>query len=246
MSSLKLTKSGRLVSDGHSVSESSTSESSKGAPKGAASGPSQDGFWRSQADLDNTPEFKEFLAREYPQQEEQLKDPLSRRRFVQLMGASFALAGVSQGCRWEEEKILPLSRRPDGYIPGVAKKYASAFELGGSAAGLLVTCMDGRPIKIEGNPEHPFTGGTSTAVAQASILEMYDPDRSRAVRRQEKGQGLIATRKDALAALRALRDDAKATRGAGLHVLSEATSSPTVAALRQEIQAAMPGVKWHA
>ena len=244
MSSLKLTKSGRVAS-GHSVSESSTSESSKGAPKGTSTGPSQDGFWRSQADLDNTPEFQEFLAREYPEQAEQNKDPLSRRNFVQLMGASFALAGVSQACRWEEEKIMPLSRRPDGYIPGVAKKYASAFELGGTAAGLLVTCMDGRPIKIEGNPEHPFTGGTSTAVAQASILEMYDPDRSRAVRRQEKGQGLIATRKDALAALRALRDGAKATRGAGLHVLSEATSSPTVAALRQEIQAAMPGVKWH-
>ncbi len=208
MSSLKLTKSGRVVSDGHSVSESA-----KGAmPKNASSGPSQDGFWRSQADLDNTPEFQEFLAREYPEQEEQLKDPLSRRRFVQLMGASFALAGVSQGCRWEEEKILPLSRRPDGYIPGVAKKYASAFDLGGSAAGLLVTCMDGRPIKIEGNPEHPFSGGTSTAVAQASILEMYDPDRSRAVRRQEGGKALAATRQDALAALQSLRDEAKATR----------------------------------
>ncbi|MCP4445408.1 MAG: TAT-variant-translocated molybdopterin oxidoreductase [Myxococcales bacterium] len=242
MSSLKLTKSGRVVPLGHGASESSKGT----APKSASLGPSQDGFWRSQADLDNTPEFQEFLAREYPEQEEQLKDPLSRRRFVQLMGASFALAGVSQaGCRWEEDKILPLSRRPDGYIPGVAKQYASAFELGGSAAGLLVTCMDGRPIKIEGNPEHPFTGGASTSVAQASILEMYDPDRSRAVRRQENGQGLIATRADALEALRKLRDDAKGTRGAGLHVLSEATSSPTVAKLRQEIQAAMPGVKWH-
>ena len=112
MSSLKLTNSGRVVSDGHSVSESS-----KGAPKGESSGPSSlgpssDGFWRSQADLDNTPEFQEFLAREYPEQEEQLKDPLSRRNFVQLMGASFALAGVTQACRWEEEKIMPLSRRP--------------------------------------------------------------------------------------------------------------------------------------
>jgi len=235
MSSLKLTKSGRVEP-----------ESSKGAAqKRMPSGPSQEGFWRSQAELDNTPEFQEFLAREYPEQEEQLKDPLSRRRFVQLMGASFALAGVSQGCRWEEEKILPLSRRPDGYIPGVAKKYASSFELGGSSAGLLVTCMDGRPIKIEGNPEHPFSGGASTAVAQASILGMYDPDRSHNVRRQENGLGMIATRSDAFAALRTLRDDAKTTRGAGLHILSEATSSPTVAALRSEIQAAMPGVKWH-
>ncbi len=235
MSSLKLT-SLKLTANGRVASES---------PEGSQEGPSQDGFWRSQAELDNTPEFQEFLLREFPEQQEQLSDPLSRRRFVQLMGASFALAGVSQGCRWEEEKILPLSRRPDGYIPGVAKKYASSFELGGCAAGLLVTCMDGRPIKIEGNPEHPFTGGASTAVAQASILEMYDPDRSQSVRRQEKGQPLAATRSDAVAALRALGETAKTTRGAGLHILSEASSSLTVRALRQEIQAAMPGVMWH-
>ena len=171
MSSLKLSKSGRVV----------------GESDVASLAPSEDGFWRSMSDLENTPEFQEFLQREYPQQESQLKDPLSRRRFVQLMGASFAFAGVAQGCRWEEEKILPLSRRPDGYVPGVAKKYATSYELGGVAAGLLVTCMDGRPIKIEGNPEHPFSGGASTALAQASILNLYDPDRSKSVRRQEKG-----------------------------------------------------------
>lgn len=235
MSSLKLSKTGRVVSE-PVASESDVA---------SAATTSEGGYWRSMAELEDKPEFREFLEREYPEQGSQLKDPLSRRRFVQLMGASFALAGVSQGCRWEEEKILPLSRRPEGYIPGVAKKYATAFELGGVAAGLLVTCMDGRPIKIEGNPEHPFSGGASTAIAQASILELYDPDRSKSVRRQEQGKALAATRKDAVAALRALRDQAKATNGAGMRILSEASSSPTIAALRNEISAAMPGIQWH-
>ena len=224
MSSLKVLKNGRV--------------SSKSQP------PSEDGYWRSFAELEDSPEFRQFLENEFPEQQEELKDPLSRRRFMQLMGASFALAGVS-GCRWEEEKIMPLSRRPDGYIPGVAKQYATAFELGGVANGLLVTCMDGRPIKIEGNPEHPFCGGGSTSVGQASILEMYDPDRSKGIRRQKDGQAIPATRDDAMKALKALRDQFKAAGGAGFRVLSEATSSPTIQALRSELAAAMPAMKWH-
>jgi molybdopterin-containing oxidoreductase family iron-sulfur binding subunit len=228
MSSLKISKSGRVVSE--SVE---------------ASAATSDGFWRNMAELEDKPEFQEFLEREYPQQDSELTDPLSRRRFVQLMGASFAFAGVAQGCRWEEEKILPLSRRPEGYIPGVAKKYATAFELGGVAAGLLVTCMDGRPIKIEGNPDHPFSGSASTALAQASILDLYDPDRSKGVRRQENGQAMAATPKDAVKALRALRDQAKKTRGAGMRILTEASSSSTVAALRAQITKLMPNIQWH-
>lgn len=223
MSSLKISKSGRVISE----------------PEVSAQGPSEDGFWRSLSDLDDTPQFREFLKREYPEQEGQLADPLSRRRFVQLMGASLAFAGVAQSCRWEEEKILPLSRRPEGYVPGVEMKYASAFELGGVAAGLLVSCMEGRPIKIEGNPEHPFTGGASTSLAQASILGLYDPDRSKTVRRSENNQPMPAMRKDAVAALRTL------AAGRGLRILSEATSSPTALALRDQILANVPGAQWH-
>ncbi len=228
MSSLKISKSGRIVSKAAPAAEAAT-----------------DGFWRNMAELEDKPEFQEFLDREYPQQNEQRTDPLSRRRFVQLMGASFAFAGVAQGCRWEEEKILPLSRRPEGYIPGVAKKYATGFELGGVAAGLLVTCMDGRPIKIEGNPDHPFSGGASTALAQASILNLYDPDRSKSVRRQENGKAMAATRKDAVKALRALRDQAIATSGAGMRILTEASSSRAIATLRAKIQEKMPNIQWH-
>lgn len=230
MSSLKLSKNGRIVS------------STELTPKVAA----QNGFWANMAELKETDEFKEFIKREYPEQESQFASPLSRRRFVQIMGASFAFAGIAtqSGCRWKVEKILPLSRRPEGYIPGVAKKYATAFELGGSAAGLVVTCMEGRPIKIEGNPEHPYSGGSSTGIAQASILELYDPDRSKSVRRREAGKGMSANQKDALDTLRALRDSSKGD-GKGLHILSESSSSPTIASLRKEISAAMPALKWH-
>ncbi len=213
MSSLKLSKSGRIVVESKHSSE--------------------DLSWRNMKELEQSPQLDAFVAREYPEQVGQLADPVSRRRFVQLMGASFAFAGLTQGCRWEEEKILPLSRRPDGYIPGVAKQYASAFELGGVASGLVVTCMEGRPIKIEGNPEHPYSGGTSTAIAQASILEMYDPDRSRSVSHQENGNAMPATQADLLTALRALS-------GKKVHVLSEASSSPTIEALR----AKNPNLSW--
>src|SRR6185436_16125837 len=98
-----------------------------------------------------------------------------RRRFMQLMGASLGLVGV--GC-FPEDKILPLSRRPDDTIPGTTKKYATAMELDGAAVGLHATSYDGRPIKIDGNPLHPESQGGSSAMHQASVLGLYDPDRS--------------------------------------------------------------------
>ncbi len=152
--------------------------------------------WRSFEELEQDPEFLERLKDEFPDHEEDLADPLSRRRFMQLMGASMAMAGVvSSGCRrWEKDKIVPRGER-DGFVPGVPNRYTSVMDVGGVAAGLLVTAYDGRPVKIEGNPVHPYTGtpkqagpvadwahGPTTAFAQASVLEVYDPDRSTGVR----------------------------------------------------------------
>jgi len=149
-------------------------------------------IWRSFEELEGDPEFIEKLKDEFPDHEEDLKDPLNRRRFFQLMGASMAMAGmVSTGCRrWEKDKVVPRDER-NGFIPGVPMRYTSAIDIGGVAAGLLVTAYDGRPIKIEGNPAHPYTGtpaadgprrdwnhGPTTAFAQASVLQVYDPDRS--------------------------------------------------------------------
>ena len=199
--------------------------------------------WRSLAELQGDPEFEKFLATEFPDQQEQLLDPVSRRRFMQLMGASLAFAGVSaSGCRrWEEEEIVPLPHRPEGYVPGVPKHYASAHEIGGVGEGLLVTCYDGRPIKIEGNPDHPYTGSASTAFAQASILELYDPDRSRGVARHDNsGQRQSAHWNDFLDFARALPKSAR------VHVLSEATSSPTIERLVGELSGQFSqGFGWH-
>ena len=205
----------------------------------------QDSYWRSLGELEDTREFREFLDREFPEQRGDLDSEVSRRRFMQLMGASLAFAGVAgAGCRWEEEKILPLSRRPDDYVPGTFKQYATAWDFGGAASGLLVRAFDGRPTKIEGNPNHPFTTGGTTALAQGSILGLYDPDRSRRAVRRDSGQELPSSwnefQKFAKGHFSSLRD------GSGeLRVLSEATSSPTVAALKRELGAAFPKARWH-
>ncbi len=176
-------------------------------------------------------------------------DPLSRRNFGRLMGASFALAGVAgAGCkRYDREEIVPLSRRPEGMVPGVAEHYATSFDFVGHAQALVATSYEGRPIKLDGNPEHPFAGGGviegttshggSTAFAQASILHLYDPDRSQAVAHAGKG----ATLDDVKAEVVRLRGQ----DGKRIRVLSEASSSPTVAALRQRLTDQLPGLLWH-
>ena len=127
-------------------------------------------YWRSLNDLADTDEFREMVAKEFPQQLDAVVDPVSRRRFVQLMGASLALAGLT-GCdfmRWPKEKVLPYSRLPDERLPGKPVEYATTMELGGVGTGLLVKSYDGRPIKVEGNDLHPESLGATNGFAQAS------------------------------------------------------------------------------
>ena len=183
--------------------------------------------WRSLDELAGAPEFEAKLRAEFPDLEDtdlEGLDGVSRRRFLQLMGASMALAGVSS-CRWETEKIVPMVSRPANRVPGNALHYASALEHGGHGLGVTVTSYDGRPIKVEGNPNDPTSGGASSAFAQAAILELYDPDRSRTPRTE----GADATWEafDAFWAgkLKALY----ATKGQGVAVLTSGVASPTVA-----------------
>ncbi|HTE53353.1 MAG TPA: 4Fe-4S dicluster domain-containing protein [Kofleriaceae bacterium] len=191
------------------------------------------------------PAVTAYLEQRVPDHDELFGDPLSRRRFIQIMGASIALssAGLS-ACRWEEDHIVPESHRPEGYIPGVPKRYATAMELGGTAYGLVVTAYDGRPIKVDGNADHPHTGRGSTAFVQASLLELYDPDRSRAVERHEGTNSLPATWTSFEEEIRGLVKKLGQS-GEGLRVLSEATTSPTVAALRRDFLARFAGARWH-
>ncbi|MBK8013537.1 MAG: TAT-variant-translocated molybdopterin oxidoreductase [Deltaproteobacteria bacterium] len=200
-------------------------------------------YWRSLNELAETEEFQSFMHREFPDAAQEPPGSLERRRFLQLMGASLSLAGLS-ACRWPEEKILPFSRRPDDFVPGEAKAYASAMELGGEALGLAITARDGRPVKIEGNAKHPFTRGGTSAYAQASILELYDPDRSQKILRSH-GDAAQAVGRDQLDVFLAkLAEDNVATGGDGLRILSGQVGSPTLARLKDGVLAKYPRARW--
>ena len=144
-------------------------------------------YWRSLEQLADTPEFRAGLERQPALGAEEALHA-SRRRFLKTMGASLSLAGLAAttGCiRLPEEKLAPYAHRPENRTPGTPVSYATAMEIGGVAQGLLVTSFDGRPIKIEGNPSHPLNRGAADMLAQASVLELYDPDRSRGVLKRE-------------------------------------------------------------
>jgi len=137
-------------------------------------------YWRSLQELADSEDFQRQLDDEFPAGVTVSADGISRRRFMQIMAASAAMASLA-GCRWPEQTIVPFSHRPAGTTPGVAKRFATAMELGGVARPLLATSYDGRPIKIDGNPEHPLCNGAADVFAQASVLDLYDPDRSQRV-----------------------------------------------------------------
>src|SRR6476619_2924196 len=136
-------------------------------------------YWRSLEALSGTTEFKEFLHREFPQNASEWLDPVGRRSFLKLMGASLALAGVSACTRQPDEEIVPYVRQPEEEVPGKPLFFATAMPMGGAGLGLLVESHEGRPTKVEGNPDHPSSRGATDLFSQASILGLYDPDRSR-------------------------------------------------------------------
>ncbi|TWT46752.1 TAT-variant-translocated molybdopterin oxidoreductase [Botrimarina hoheduenensis] len=144
-------------------------------------------YWRSLDQIENTEQFQEFLAREFPTAASEFPEGISRRRWIQLMSASFALAGAA-GCRWETEQFAPFAERPEGYIPGKPDYYATNISWAGGPKHLLVTKYDGRPIKVEGNPEHPASGGASDTFTLAATLALYDPDRSGRITLRDGGK----------------------------------------------------------
>jgi molybdopterin-containing oxidoreductase family iron-sulfur binding subunit len=170
-------------------------------------------YWRSLDELARTPEFREAVRREFPDDEWDRLPLATRRQFLRVMGASLGLAGLT-ACRWPKEEIVPFAHRPEERVPGVPQQFATSLEMAGAALGVLVTSYDGRPIKVEGNPEHPDSLGAATAVAQASILGLYDPDRSAPRSRGGVRQGLGRVRERRGPAIRrAWRRDRSAVRG---------------------------------
>ena len=198
-------------------------------------------WWRSLDELTDTPRFRAFLEAEFPAE----VDPsgISRRRWLQLMGSSLALAGVA-GCRWEKQEIRPFAERPEGRTPGKSQRFATAMPLGDSATGLIVTAVDGRPIKVEGNPLHPQSLGATDVLSQAAILDLYDPDRSRTIV-QVTDQGETEHTWDEFTAVCWSHfGKLRASGGAGLCVLAEAGSSPTVDALQSDLLRTFPKAQW--
>src|SRR5882672_12624287 len=149
-----------------------------GANHDGASGPE---YWRSLEELAGSPAFQEALHREFPKGASEWVDSVSRRGFLKVMGASMALAGMTGCVRLPLEPIVPYVRQPEDVIPGRPQFYATAMTLGGYASPLLVESHMGRPTKIEGNDKHPASLGGTDIFAQASLLEMYDPDRSQTI-----------------------------------------------------------------
>lgn len=200
--------------------------------------------WRSLDELADTPEFRTFVEREFPSLlPDMTASDSSRRSFLKMMGASAALAGLA-GCRWPRENILPYARRPEGRLPGVPVHYATAMEMCGVGNGLLVKSVDGRPIKIEGNPDHPGSLGGSSSIQQASILTQYDPDRSRVVIEREQGRPFQRTWGQFDEFTRTHFATVRANGGRGFAVLSESTSSPSVERLKRDMLRAHPNMEW--
>jgi molybdopterin-containing oxidoreductase family iron-sulfur binding subunit len=197
-------------------------------------------YWRSLDELTRTPEFQEAVQREFPGDDWDRLPPATRRQFLNVMGASLAMAGLT-ACRWPTEEIVPFAHRPEGRTPGVPEHFATSMELGGAALGMVVTSFDGRPIKAEGNELHPDSLGALTAIAQADVLQLYDPDRSRRLLLREGGQQYVKawTEFEKEAAERFAGD------GKGVAVLADASSSPTREMVRDRFLETHPAAGWY-
>jgi MoCo/4Fe-4S cofactor protein with predicted Tat translocation signal len=211
------------------------------------------GIWRSLDELADTPEFRDFTAKEFPGfanvyeelgEAELLADPqspaLNRRQFVALSAAAMGLAGLS-GCRRPELPILPYSQTPDFVIPGLPLYFATSMPRPGGCFPILVESHEGRPTKIEGHPQHPASLGASDAFAQASILDLYSPDRSPDV--LHKGKVKSWEEFDLFAAVHFA--DLKKKQGEGLRFLIEDNPSPALRLLREHIKEKFPQAVWH-
>ncbi|PYS84410.1 MAG: hypothetical protein DMF70_05430, partial [Acidobacteria bacterium] len=236
-------------------------------------------YWRSLEELADSPVFEEFVQREFPQQAEEWNDPVERRTFLKLMGASLALAGLSGCVIQPPEKVIPYVKQPEEETPGRGLWFATAFSLGGIATPLLARSNEGRPTKLEGNPDHPNNrnsvsepgadrgpragsprgvvdamgssapndkGATATDIfSQASILTLYDPDRSQTPLYRGETRPWSQFVAEIRGAIDKENDGLKARKGAGLRFLTETITSPTLAAQMKSILADFPEAKWH-
>lgn len=200
-------------------------------------------FWRSLEELAGSKSFQEVMQREFPEQAVIWPDSLSRRQFLTLMGASLALAGLS-GCAVRPApsgELVPYVHPPENVVPGRPLFFATAMAFAGHAVGLLVESHAGRPTKVEGNPDHPASLGATDIFQQASVLTLYDPDRSQTITHL----GQTRTWGEAVTAIRAAVEKRREHRGAGLRLLTETIVSPTLERQMGNLLKDMPEAKWH-
>jgi molybdopterin-containing oxidoreductase family iron-sulfur binding subunit len=226
--------------------------------------------WRSLEELAGTPEYRDYLACEFPHDPRVAESgvhngsgngnpetgnwgnrqsaignrqfEISRRGALKLMGASAALAGLTACTRMPLQKIVPYAQQqPEDFVPGKPLFYATAMPLGGYAAGLLVESNMGRPTKVEGNPTHPASLGAANIFAQASVLSLYDPDRAQVV----IYDGRIGDWSNFLTAMAQYRSALLAVKGAGLRILTGVVTSPSLSDQIRSVLARFPQAKWH-
>ena len=198
-------------------------------------------YWRSLDELFSTDGFKEYLHREFPRQASEWIDDAGRRNFLKIMGASLALAGLSACTKQPTEEILPYVEEPEKLIPGKPLFYATAFPVSGIANPVLVETHEFRPTKVEGNPDHPASMGATDVPTQASILGLYDPDRLQTVNHVNEVRSYTAFLVDFVQQLA----KQKANNGAGIRILTETVTSPTLYAQIQDALKLYPGAKWY-
>ena len=198
-------------------------------------------YWRSLDELAKTAQFEEMVRREFPEQTAELADPVSRRHFLKLAGATLAFGGLTNCTIQPDENIIPFVRQPEELIPGKPVYYASAIPSGGAAMGILVESHMGRPTKIEGNPQHPASLGASDAITQASILDLYDPDRATAV----TNAGMIGTWSGFVNTFDKHLGMQRLKGGSGLRILTQTVVSPTLGDQFATLLTIYPEARWH-
>jgi molybdopterin-containing oxidoreductase family iron-sulfur binding subunit len=198
-------------------------------------------YWKSLEELAETPEFKAFVEDEFPERTPDWLDPVNRRTLLKVMASSMALAGLAACTKQPKELIVPYVRQPEDFVPGNPIFYATAMPSPGGAVGLLVESHLGRPTKVEGNPEHPGSLGSTDIWAQASVLDLWDPDRSQVVMRY----GDISSWGTFDGALAAAKEESSEDGGAGIAILSRPVVSLTLAAQVEAVKKALPNVSFH-
>jgi molybdopterin-containing oxidoreductase family iron-sulfur binding subunit len=198
-------------------------------------------YWRSLGELADTPEFRAYLHREFPEQASEWNDPKGRREFLKLMSASLALAGVGACTKQPPESIVPYVRQPEEIIPGRPLFFASGIPFSGVAAPVLVESHMGRPTKIEGNPEHPASLGATDIFTQAAVLDLYDPDRAQTITYRGDVQPWSAF----LTAVSNASNAQRARQGAGLRFLTPPVTSPSLIEMMTNVLRELPQARWH-